>query len=59
MHRQIRYSTPSKDPNKENYAPGKEYNTSECVRIHGFAQYAVATGNLLLNDLFKFNSVLP
>ena len=47
------------DPNKENYAPGKEYSTLERARIYGLAQYAVATGNLLLNNLFKFNSILP
>jgi len=51
MHRQIRYSTPSNNPNKENYSPRKEYSTPERARIYGLAQYAVATGNLLLNDL--------
>ena len=44
------------DPNKENYVPEKN---TVLLNVRAYMQYAVATGNLLLNDLFKFNSILP
>jgi len=46
MYSQIRYSTLTNGPNKDNFAPGKEYSAPERARIYGLVQYTAATGNL-------------